>query len=216
MIYIEREKDTLDNLEKTKAQFNFLIRNMTVADAYKFYNANKNKYQYNTPETKKEFFKMSGGRCSFCTKRISDFNSEMTVEHIETKSSTPLKIFEWKNLLCSCKTCNTKRSTNAYNANLYLDPTKIKDIDRYFEFNADGTIEIAEGLSVEERKKADYMIKMYKLDRSDLNTDRREFFKHLMEDDGYYSILKKDDKASMRIIFLSVFTYYKRRIEKYE
>ena len=59
---------------------------------------NLNKYKYNTPETKAEFFKMTGGRCSFCTKKITDFNSEMTVEHIQTKVSTPSKIFAWENL----------------------------------------------------------------------------------------------------------------------
>ena len=34
-----------------------------------------------------------------------------------------------------------------------------------------------------------------------------------VESINYYDILKNDDKSSIRIIFLSVFTYYKRRIE---
>lgn len=64
MEYIQRKKSSLDKLKKTNDDFNLLIRGMT------------------------------GGRCSFCTKRITDFNSEMTVEHIQTKVSTPSKIFE--------------------------------------------------------------------------------------------------------------------------
>ncbi len=213
MEYIRREKTLLDNLKKTNDEFNFLIKGMSDEDAYQFYKANKSKFQYNTDETKHEFFRMTGGRCSFCTKRIMDFNSEMTVEHIQTKVSTPSKIFEWGNLLCACRTCNTKRSQKPYDAEKYLDPTKIEDISKYFEFNMDGSIKIAKGLTEKEKEKAVYMKDMYKLDRTDLNINRKEFLKHLVNDDEYYDILKKDDKSSTRIIFLSAFTYYKRRRE---
>lgn len=156
---------------------------------------------------------MTGGRCSFCTKRITDFNSEMTVEHIETKVSTPSKIFDWENLLCACRTCNTKRNEKSYDKEKYLDPTKVQDISKYFKFNMDGTIRISEDLTESEKEKAVYMRDMYQLDRADLNIDRREFLKNLVNDDDYYKILKNDAKSSARIIFLSVFTYYKRRSE---
>lgn len=142
-----------------------------------------------------------------------DYNSEMTVEHIQTKVSTPSKIFEWKNLLCSCRTCNNKRNEYPYDKNKYLDPTKVKDISKYFEFKMDGTIKVAKGLTKSEEEKAAYMIDMYKLNRTDLNTERKYFFRDIVNDDKYYDILKNDDKSSMRIIFLSVFTYYKRRNE---
>lgn len=213
MEYIQRKKSSLDKLKKTNDDFNLLIKGMSVGDAYKFYKDNVGKYKYNTPETKEEFFNMTGGRCSFCTKRITDFNSEMTVEHIQTKVSTPSKIFEWQNLLCACRTCNTKRNDKPYDKNKYLDPTKVKDISKYFEFKMDGTIKIAKGLTKLEEEKAVYMRDMYGLDRNDLNTDRKDFLRQLVNDDQYYDILKKDDKSSTRIIFLSIFTYYKRRIE---
>lgn len=77
----------------------------------------------------------------------------------------------------------------------------------------DGTIKVAKGLTKSEEEKAAYMIDMYKLNRTDLNTDRKNFFRDIVNDDKYYDILKNDDKSSMRIIFLSVFTYYKRRNE---
>lgn len=213
MEYIQRRKALLKDLKKTKDEFDELIKDMTVDEAYQFYNDKKWKYKYNTPETKEEFFKMTGGRCSFCTRRIMDFNSEMTVEHIQTKVSTPSKIFEWNNLLCSCRTCNSKRNDEPYNKDKYLDPTKVEDISRYFEFKMDGTINIAKGLTKSEEEKADYMIKLYKLNRPDLEDDRRDFFRDLVNDDRYYDILKNSDKSSARIIFLSIFTYYKRRIE---
>lgn len=213
MEYIQRRKALLQNLEKTKNEFNDLIKDMTPAAAYKFFKDKQWKYKYNTQETKNEFFDMTGGRCSFCTKRIMDFNSEMTIEHIQTKVSIPSKIFEWDNLLCSCRTCNTKRNDKPYDKNKYLDPTKVKDISKYFEFKMDGTINVAKDLTEKEKEKADYMIQMYKLDRRDLETDRKYFFRQLVNDKDYYDILKNDDKSSIRIIFLSVFTYYKRRIE---
>lgn len=213
MEYIQRRKVLLKDLKKTKDEFDELIKDMTVDEAYQFYNDKKWKYKYNTPETKEEFFKMTGGRCSFCTRRIMDFNSEMTVEHIQTKVSTPSKIFEWNNLLCSCRTCNSKRNDEPYDKDKYLDPTKVEDISRYFEFKMDGTINIAKGLTKSEEEKADYMIKLYKLNRPDLEDDRRDFFRDIVNDDRYYDILKNSDKSSARIIFLSIFTYYKRRIE---
>ena len=211
MEYIRREKASLANLKKTNDEFNLLIEGKSVKDAYQFYKDNINQFKYNTDETKNEFFVMTGGRCSFCTKKIMDFNSEMTIEHIQTKVSTPSNIFEWDNLLCACKACNTKRGRKTYDGEKYLDPTKVKDISKYFEFNMDGTIKIAKGLTENEKEKAAYMKNMYQLDRTDLNTDRKEFLRHLVNDDGYYDILKNDDKSSTRIIFLSVFTYYKRR-----
>lgn len=211
MEYIRREKASLANLKKTNDEFNLLIEGKSVKDAYQFYKDNINRFKYNTDETKNEFLVMTGGRCSFCTKKIMDFNSEMTIEHIQTKVSTPSKIFEWDNLLCACKACNTKRGRKTYDGEKYLDPTKVKDISKYFEFNMDGTIKIAKGLTENEKEKAAYMKNMYQLDRTDLNTDRKEFLRHLVNDDGYYDILKNDDKSSTRIIFLSVFTYYKRR-----
>lgn len=212
MEYIQRDKPSLTELENTNDEFNALIKGKSTKEAYQFYTENKNKYKYNTEETKNEFYRMTGGRCSFCTKKILDFNSEMTVEHIQTKSSTPSKIFDWHNLLCSCKTCNTKRATKIFDKERYLDPTKVTDISKYFEFNMDGTIKIARELSDLEKSKAIYMKNMYKLDRPDLNTERKEFLKNLVNDDEYYDIIKKDDKSSARINFLSVFTYYKRRM----
>lgn len=213
MEYIQRKKSSLDGLKKTNDEFNLLIKGKSAKAAYQLYKDNINKYKYNTPETKAEFLDMTGGRCSFCTKKITDFNSEMTVEHIQTKVSAPSKIFEWENLLCACRTCNTKRNEKPYDEEKYLDPTKVQDISKYFEFNMDGTIRLSEDLTGSEKEKAVYMRDMYQLDRADLNTDRKEFLKHLINDDDYYEILKNDDKSSTRIIFLSVFTYYKRRIE---
>lgn len=86
---------------------------------------------------------------------------------------------------------------------------------RYFHYYADGSIEPDESLNPEDTQKAKYMIKLYGLDREDLEYSRRKFFEELMSDDEFYDILKKRDPSNQSIIFLSVFTYYRRCMESY-
>ncbi len=206
---LTRTELVLEELEKTNQKFLSEIQGMSPDQAYEHWKAKKNIYQYNTKETKDAFAKMTQKRCSFCTRRIADYTAAMTVEHIETKRDCPKKIFQWDNLLCSCSTCNIKRSTKKYVKDMYLDPAKTKNIERYFCFEPDGTITPDESLTDAETEQANYMIGMYRLDRDDLNIERRAFFTSLL-DDEYYNILAKKDKASQDIIFLSVFTYYKK------
>ena len=124
-------------------------------------------------------------------------------------------IFQWSNLLCACRTCNTKRSTRAHDSRKYLDPAKIVDIERYFSYKLDGTIAAGRELDSAEKEKAEYMIELYRLNREGLVCKRREFMRDLMSEDGFYEELKKMDTSSQNIIFLSVFAYYRRCKEKY-
>ena len=202
-------------LAGTNRTFKAAIRGMSAKDAWQYYKQHEKHYSYNTPETKRIFRNMNFKRCSFCTKVIDDFDTAMTVEHIETKHDHPQKIFQWSNLLCACQTCNTKRSTTPRDRKQYLDPTRIPDLERYFSFLPDGTIHPDNSLPPEEQQKADYMIRLYRLDRKDLECERREFFKNLLESDSYSSFLEKQDPSSQNIIFLSVFTYYRRCRERY-
>lgn len=87
----------------------------------------------------------------------------------------------------------------------------IKDIEKYFWYKADGEIAVCANLDEDERKKADYMIKLYSLNREELVCKRREFMRDLMSDDEFFEILKKKDESSQNIIFLSVFAYYKKQ-----
>ncbi len=75
-----------------------------------------------------------------------------------------------------------------------------------------------EDLDEAEKERAAYMIKLYRLDREELNGQRREFLRDLMTDDHYYEILKNLEAlygTSQNIIFLSVFAYYRRCKEAY-
>lgn len=212
MNHIQRDKKSLEGLAATSKQFKEEIAGMTKEDAYKHFKERENVLKYNTSETKSEFKKMNYERCSFCTQIIFEFDREMTVEHIEAKSDAPEKIYEWNNLLCSCHACNTAKSTNKYDSKKYLDPTKVKDIEKYFSYNGEGMIAANTDLSVEEKEAAKYMISLYKLDRDSLNCERRKFYNDLLDDEFYEGLLKQK-LDSRRIVFRSVFTYYKRRIE---
>lgn len=212
MLSIKRT-DTPANLSETDKAFQKHIEGMDTKEAYDFYQKKKHIYKYNTDETKQKFKEMNYERCSFCTKFISDFDDEMTIEHIKIKRDFPGEIFRWENLLCACRTCNTKRSTKPYDKEKYLDPTKVHNIEQYFSFMLDGKIIPNKELDEQQQLKAKHMIEMYVLDRDNLNRKRKEFLKDLLEDESYYKSLKDKDVSSQNIIFSSVFAYYRRCIE---
>ena len=210
MVSLKRTKEPRE-LSQTDREFQDAIAGMSTKEAYEFYKKNERRYRYNTKEVKEIFRKMNHGRCSFCTKCISDFEDKMTVEHVQIKRDYPQKIFQWSNLLCACNICNNKRGTAPYQEQSYLDPTGVPDIERYFSYKTDGNIIPGEELDLEEQQKADYMIKLYKLYRRELVCERRAFLQDLMEDDEYFEILSKKKNSSQSIVFLSVFTYYRRK-----
>ena len=210
MNYIQRDKTVLPELDRTCRQFQKEIFGMTKKEAYQHFKARSHILKYNTSETTSEFKRINYERCSFCTMIIQEFDREMTVEHIETKSDVPEKIYEWNNLLCACKAYNTKRSIKKYDDKKYLDPTKVEDIEKYFSYRGDGSIIVNGTLSDGEKAAAEYMIGLYGLDRDSLNYERRRFFNDLLDDEFFEGLLKQR-VDSRRIVFRSVFAYYKRR-----
>ena len=88
MTKIHRQ-DSPAELADTHQRFLVSTEGMDDAETYQHYKKNKNYFQYNTAETKLAFQQMNSKRCSFCTKFISDFDTEMTVEHIQLKSVSP-------------------------------------------------------------------------------------------------------------------------------
>lgn len=212
MFSINREAQPIE-LNNIDIKFKDEINGLNIKAAYKHYKDNKHRLKYNTEETKKLFEKMNFRRCTFCGQAIDDFNKAMTIEHIKLKSKYPKKIYEWNNLLCSCKTCNTIRSTKKCYDNLYLDPTKITCIEKYFKFELDGQIKPNYGLDNDDVDRAEYMIELYKLNREDIVYDRRDFFRDLL-DDQIFDWLNKHDKYNKHIIFLGLFTYYKKEVNK--
>ena len=154
-----------------------------------------------------EFEKINDSRCSFCTQIIPDFMKSMEVEHIELKSHEPKKALEWSNMLCSCSTCNRKRSIKKYESIKYIDPTIERRVERYFEFLVTGEIQHKKGLSTSDKAKADYMIKLYDLNDKDRIYKRMEFIQDIQDKDTF-RFFKKHSKYAR---FLDVWKYYEGR-----
>lgn len=211
MISIKRTLQDPTELNETELQFSKEIIGMDTKQAYEYYKKYKHRFKYNTLETKILFKEMNYGRCSFCSMVIKDFNDAMWIEHIKLKKSYPNFIFKWDNLLCSCDICNKKRSTTECDDNQYLDPTKIENVENYFIYEADGTIEANPSLDKTETEKAQYMISLYKLNREDLVYDRRDFYSDLTNF-NFDEFIKTVDNFNKHIIFLGLYTYLKKEI----
>ncbi len=186
---------------------------------YDYYKKHDTSFPYNTIDTKKSFKKMNFKRCSICTIYIAKFNKELTVEHIQTKRAKPYLICEWENLLCSCLSCNRQRGTKEYNSELYLDPTKVDNIKKYFEYKVNGKIVSAKGLDEKDMRKAHYMIDLYNLNNEDYINERRDYYKSLieLEKTNKIELLKKyiDNLQELKhdVLYLNIFTYYIERIK---
>ena len=74
---------------------------------------------------------------------------------------------------------------------------------------------VNEALDRGEQEKAEYMIKLYGLNRKELVCKRREFLRKLMSEKHFYEDLEKLELSSQHIIFLSVFAYYRGCRETY-
>ena len=207
MFKIKREKSP-PNLKSSYDSFCKEVKHMRVSKAYARYNELNGQmlYKYNTQETKELFRIMNYERCSFCGKIISDFDDEMTIEHIKLKSKFPRYIFKWSNLLCSCITCNRKRSTNDEDPLKYLDPTRI-DVERYFEFSSNGEVLASSCLTEEEKEQSNHMIELYKLNRSNLVSKRKKFFLDL-EDSEFLDRVKSDPNGNEHVLYLGQYRYY--------
>lgn len=214
--------ETPTKLSKINKIFNKEIEQFaTIEDKYNYFKMVKTQklYKYNTTETKEIFKQMNYCRCSICTQYISVFDKSMTVEHIQLKSQRPDLIFEWSNLLCCCRVCNTNRSTNAYDPNLYIDPTIDESPERYFKIKPDGTITPEDGITNDDINRANYMINIYKLNEKSLKTERKHYYESLLkeEEENKERLLrmKNKDKQDLKsdVLFLNIFTYYMERIK---
>jgi uncharacterized protein (TIGR02646 family) len=93
------------------------------------------------------------GLCGYCEAKIRDIDKSH-IEHIEAKSRNYIKLtFDYNNLIVSCNglcfnnenqrlTCGHKKDSKGYkvNYNLFLNPTKIKNIRDYFIYSDKGFI----------------------------------------------------------------------------
>jgi uncharacterized protein (TIGR02646 family) len=147
------------------------------------------------------------GLCFYCQqeipeKKIPYKTPDETIaqmEHICPQVHCGDLIFEQDNIGVSCEGFNLSEPTptsnrrnfcghykdqiskgNLYDETLFLNPTEIRDIETYFEYDSQGKIYAADG--IEKQNKASYMIKTLGLDNEILETMRQNQYDIWLED----------------------------------
>lgn len=133
----------------------------TLRDWKKYKSYKKRKLKQYILEKEQDFL------CIYCEGKVSIGNSH--VEHLRPKDSAkyPEQTFNYKNLSVSCngychefyhdnqpRTCGHIKG-NMFNEKLFLDPTKVENIEEYFKYDYDTGEILSSGL---QDKKANYMI----------------------------------------------------------
>ena len=121
--------------------------------------------------------------CAYCEAEIRN-KKDAHLEHIQPQSTAILR-FDYNNIIVSCEgkrcsfnsldesgheneSCGHKKS-NKHDSSKFLDPTKIANINDYFEYNNDGKIK-SSGIDDE---KSIYTIEILNLDNTRLNGARK-------------------------------------------
>ena len=123
--------------------------------------------------------KMTDDHCSFCDsfpmKRIGK-----TVEHFKPKSAYPLESYKWENLFLCCSNCQEK---NDEFDELLLKPDEIDyEFNRYFDYDYEtGFLNPNKWSSLEDQRRAEATIRIYKLNDFDRPEDRQMTFRQFYD-----------------------------------
>jgi len=191
-------------IDKSKVQFPKKLNSTTTKTrrdelvlAIKLTNDSENVYisnekynsRYKTDDVKKQLKELYKNKCAFCETNIERWD----VEHFRPKSLYPWLAYSWDNLLLACPTCNGYKNNHfavlnsrvkfkeedlanihnlakKYNEsedNLFINPELENDIHQKLIFDKTGKISSND-------KKVQYTIETCKLDREDLNIERRK------------------------------------------
>jgi len=100
--------------------------------------------------------------CSFCDSFPVSPPSDDTIEHFRPKGSFPREAYHWENLYFCCRHCQQK--FEEFDEALLRPDADDYDFDQYFRWDfTQGTIEINEHAPVENQKRADVTIRLYRL-----------------------------------------------------
>ena len=172
-------------------------------------------------------------RCIYCERKVSINSTRL--EHLKPQSKYPQERFNYLNLAVSCRgkdhylqipnpldgypidSCDHYKDNN-YDAELFLNPTVIKNIAEYFTFGLDdGSIKPSD--DQDKAKKAKYMIETINLDNPSLRNERlhaktallkqlkkipKEKYKKIV-----YHFLQKDGLA-----FISFLHYFNQNLSR--
>lgn len=109
---------------------------------------------------------MQGQRCAYCEAAISP--GYRHVEHFEQRHRRAALTFAWSNLFGSCnrgESCGKHKDhrAGAYNPAHLVKPD-VDDPDHFFVFVADGTIQVRDGLSASDERRAKETLRIFNLD----------------------------------------------------
>ncbi|MCK5537293.1 MAG: TIGR02646 family protein [Bacteroidales bacterium] len=162
------------------------------------------------------FHKEQKGLCVYCEQILSihHLNKVLSdishIEHIKPKSRRkfPQETFKQGNLGLSCNgfdiSNKTKKSefcghnkNEKYDESLFLHPFEIKNIEQYFIYTQEGKIMPNANLDKLERRKAQYMIDILKLNNLILINMRKEVYFQFIEifeqnNENLYELLDED------------------------
>jgi len=158
-------------------------------------------------------FNEQKGLCIYCEQSLNPNNKILSnyahLEHIKPKERNkfPQHTFDYHNLTVSCngfdcskysnkkQFCGHKKSSQ-FKEKTFLDPTKLKDIDKYFDFTIEGNIKPAKNLELDEQQKAEDMIKLLDLRNSVLVEMRANSYSSFIEfnDDEIESLLNSKNE----------------------
>lgn len=146
-------------------------------------------------------------------------NIHCHLEHIKPKNKFPELIFDYNNLIVSCQgnihsgcfkqnTCG-HRKDNEYDENLFLNPTKIKNINSHFSYNTEN------GKICSETPQGKYMIFILNLN-DDLNNLKKARKNALESFEEIAMNLEKDDIKELllddTIPFISILRFEYKNI----
>ncbi|KEO83148.1 HNH endonuclease [Tumebacillus flagellatus] len=93
-------------------------------------------------DLKKSLNQMSHEKCAYCEDKLDSGGNMMEPDHFYPKERYPTAVVSWKNLLPSCKKCNSRSGKGNHDVkeNPILDPSKLRP-NQHFQY-ANQTYEI--------------------------------------------------------------------------
>lgn len=105
---------------------------------------------------------LQGTRCAYCESALGLAH----VDHFFQRSRVPQLTFVWENLFRSCErqeSCGRYKDRQPYAPSDLIKPD-VDDPEHFFRFKSDGTIDVREGLTPAETKRAQETLRVLSLD----------------------------------------------------
>lgn len=123
--------------------------------------------------------------CAYCEKEIKYYGKVSGIDHFKKRDDCPKDVLNYNNLLVSCQAqghCesfkDSQKSHTCADYDNIINPT-IDNPNDFFEYGLAGDILIKENLNNIQKKKAEFTIKIFKLNAQSLIEARKRITPHL-------------------------------------